>query len=65
MKGTVTRMEDKTIKVISAGLATVLPRKQVLVLLHSEIGRRVTGIPGGTSQPIIIIFQHYNEKKLY
>ena len=36
MKGTVTRMVDKTIKVVSAGLATVLPWKQVLVLLHSE-----------------------------
>ena len=33
MKGTVTRMVDKTIKVVSAGLATVLPRKQVQVLL--------------------------------
>ena len=53
MKGTVTRMVDKTIKVVSAGLVTVLPQKQVLVLLvlHSEVGRRVTGIPGGTSQP--------------
>ena len=51
MKGTVTRMVDKTIKVVSAGFATVLPRKQVLVLLHSEVGLRVTEIPGGTSQP--------------
>ena len=51
MKGTVTRMVDKTIKVVSAGLATVLLRKQVLVLLPSEFGRHVTGIPGGTSQP--------------
>ena len=50
MKGTVTRMVDKTIKVVSAGLATVLARKQVLALLHSEVGLRVTGIPGGTSR---------------
>ena len=28
MKGTVTRMVDKTIKVVSAGLATVLPRNR-------------------------------------
>ena len=45
MKGTVTRMVKKSINVVSAGLATVLPRKQVLVLLHSEVGRRMTGIP--------------------
>ena len=51
MKGTVTKMVDKTIKVGSAGSATVLRRRQVLALLHSEDGRRVTGIPGGTSQP--------------
>ena len=48
MKGVVTRMLDKTIEVVSAGLATVLLRKQVLVLPHSEVGRRMTGIPGGT-----------------
>ena len=53
MKGTVTRMVDKTIKVVSvhARSATVLLRRQVLALLHSEDGRRVTGIPGGTTQP--------------
>ena len=51
MKGTVTKMVDKTIKVITAGWATVLPQRQVLALLHSEVGRRVTGILGGTSQP--------------
>ena len=45
-------MVDKTIKVVSGGLATVLPRKQVLVLLHSEVGRRVTGRRPGSRRPI-------------